>query len=74
MMAYPPSAPAIGKEERTEKQCAVPGACQGNFNALATTLAGNAETTVYRLASSHGAVAPYTPGEMLFALPSAARP
>ena len=57
----------------SSKQCAVPGACQGNFNALATTLAGNAETPVYRLASSHGTVAPYTPGEMLFA-PTLSRP
>ena len=41
---------------------------EDHFNALAaTTLAGNSETPVYRLAPSHGAVAPYTPGETLFA-------
>ena len=42
---------------------------EDHYNALAaTTLAGNSETPVYRLAPSHGAVAPYTPGETLFAL------
>ena len=44
---------------------------EDDYNALAaTTLAGNSETPVYRLAprqSSHGVVAPYTPGETLFA-------
>ena len=42
---------------------------EDHFNALAaTTLAGNAETPVYRLAPSHGTVPPYTPGETLFVL------
>ena len=37
------------------------------FNVLAaTTLAGNSETPVYRLAPSHGTVPPYIPGVMLF--------
>ena len=41
---------------------------EDHYNTLAaTTLAGNSETPVYRLAPSHGAVAPYTPGETLFA-------
>ncbi len=44
---------------------------EDDFNALAATiLAGNAETTVYRLAPrqpSHGVVAPYTGGETVFA-------
>ena len=41
---------------------------EDHFNALAaTTLAGNSETPVYRLAPSHGTVPPYTPGETLFA-------
>ena len=41
---------------------------EDHYNALAaTTLAGNSETPVYRLAPSHGTVAPYTPGETLFA-------
>jgi NhaP-type Na+/H+ or K+/H+ antiporter len=41
---------------------------EDNFNALAaTTVAGNSDTPVYRLApSSSGAVAPYIPGETLF--------
>ena len=40
---------------------------EDHFNALAaTTLAGNSETPVYRLAPSHGTVPPYTPGETLF--------
>ena len=50
---------------------------EDHYNTLAaTTLAGNSETPVYRLAprqSSHGVVAPYTPGESLFP-PSPARP
>ena len=47
---------------------------EDHYNALAaTTLAGNSETPVYRLAPSHGAVAPYTPGETLFA-PTLTRP
>jgi NhaP-type Na+/H+ or K+/H+ antiporter len=38
------------------------------FNALAaTTLAGDSDTPVYRLAASSGAEPPYTPGETLFA-------
>ena len=44
---------------------------EDDYNALAaTTLAGNSETPVYRLAprqSSHGVVGPHTPGETLFA-------
>jgi hypothetical protein len=44
---------------------------EDDFNALAATiLAGNAETTVYRLAPpqpSHGVVAPFTGGQTLFA-------
>jgi len=41
---------------------------EDHYNALAATiLAGNADTPVYRLAPSHGVVAPYTPGEPLFA-------
>jgi NhaP-type Na+/H+ or K+/H+ antiporter len=41
---------------------------EDHFNALAaTTLAGGSDTPVYRLAPSHGAVAPYTAGETLFA-------
>jgi NhaP-type Na+/H+ or K+/H+ antiporter len=44
---------------------------EDDFNALASAvLAGNAETTVYRLAPrqpSHGVVAPYTGGETVFA-------
>ena len=41
---------------------------EDHYNALAaTTLAGTSGTPVYRLAPSHGAVAPYTPGETLFA-------
>jgi NhaP-type Na+/H+ or K+/H+ antiporter len=44
---------------------------EDDYNALAaTTLAGNSETPIYRLAprqSSHGVVAPHTPGETLFA-------
>jgi hypothetical protein len=41
---------------------------EDHFNALAaTTLAGNSDTPVYRLAPSHGTVPPYTPGETLFA-------
>jgi hypothetical protein len=41
---------------------------EDHFNALAaTTLAGNSDTPVYRLAPSHDAVAPYTGGEILFA-------
>jgi hypothetical protein len=40
---------------------------EDHFNALAaTTLAGNSDTPVYRLAPSHGTVPPYTPGEALF--------
>jgi hypothetical protein len=47
---------------------------EDHFNALAaTTLAGNAETPVYRLAPSHGTVPPYTPGKALFA-PTLTRP
>ena len=47
---------------------------EDHYNTLAaTTLAGNAETPVYRLAPSHGAVPPYTPGETLFA-PALTRP
>jgi hypothetical protein len=38
------------------------------YNALAaTTLAGNSETPVYRLAPTNGAAAPNAPGEILFA-------
>ena len=41
---------------------------EDDFNALAaTTLAGNADTPVYRLAPSADAVASYIPGETLFA-------
>ena len=41
---------------------------EDRFNALAaTTLAGTSDTPVYRLAASPGVVAPYTPGETLFA-------
>ena len=44
---------------------------EDDFNALAaSTLAGDPETPVYRLAPrhpSHGVVAPYTAGETLFA-------
>jgi hypothetical protein len=50
---------------------------EDHFNALAaTTLAGESDTPVYRLAPrhpSHGAVAPYTAGEILFA-PTLTRP
>ena len=47
---------------------------EDHFNALAaTTLAGTYGTRVYRLAPSHGNVAPYTPGETLFA-PTLTRP
>ncbi len=43
---------------------------EDHFNALAaTTLAGDSDTPVYRLAPSHGAVAPYAAGEILFAAP-----
>lgn len=41
---------------------------EDHFNALAaTTLAGDSDTPVYRLAPSHGVVAPYAAGETLFA-------
>ena len=41
---------------------------EDHYNALAATiLAGNADTPVYRLAPSADAVAPYIPGETLFA-------
>ena len=47
---------------------------EDHFNALAaTTLAGDADTPVYRVAPSPDAVAPYTPGETLFA-PTLTRP
>ena len=40
---------------------------EDHFNALAaTTLAGTSDTPVYRLPPSHGAAAPYTPGQTLF--------
>jgi hypothetical protein len=40
---------------------------EDDYNALAaTTLAGNSDTPVYRLAPSQGAMAPYTAGEPLF--------
>ena len=40
---------------------------EDDYNALAaTTLAGNSGIPVYRLAPSHGVVAPGTPGEILF--------
>ena len=48
---------------------------EDHFNALAaTTLAGNSDTPVYRLAPRHGAVAPNTPGETLFAPALTGRP
>lgn len=47
---------------------------EDHFNALAaTTLAGNSDTPVYLVAPSSGAVAPYIPGETLFA-PTLNRP
>jgi hypothetical protein len=40
---------------------------EDNYNDLAaTTLAGNSDTPIYRIAPSRGAAAPYTPGEPLF--------
>ena len=47
---------------------------EDDYNALAaTTLAGNSDTPVYRVAPSPDAVAPYTPGQPLFA-PALTRP
>ena len=75
VLAERPSSP-VGEDAELEGVTAIlllTG--EDHLNALAaTTLADNADTPVYRLAPSHGAVAPYTPGEPPSPSPSPARP